>query len=83
MEKKLIDVTDKEIEEFYKKIGMNVKKFREKKKMSQLDLSQAIGHKSVSLVSAGEICFDKRHFNIEHLYKIAKVLDVDVCEFFR
>ena len=78
-----MDFTDKEIEDFYKKVGKNVKKIREQKNMTQLNLSHAIGHKSVSLVSAAEICHDKRHFNIEHLYKIAKVLDVEIGEFFK
>jgi len=29
-----------------------------------------------------EIYHNKKHFNIAHLAKIAKVLEVDICEFF-
>jgi len=30
-----------------------------------------------------EICTNGKHFNIEHLVKIADVLEVDVCDFFK
>ena len=68
---------------FYKKIGLHVKRIREEKGMSQLKLSQAIGHNSVSVVSCAEICHNNYHFNIEHLSKIAYILEVDICEFFK
>jgi len=66
----------------YKQIGLNVKKRREEKGLSQLELSLAIGHKSVGTISMAEICIKNKHFNIEHLCKIADVLEVNVCEFF-
>lgn len=66
----------------YKKIGMNVKKIRQSKGISQLNLSLAIGHKAVGTVSMAELCANNKHFNIEHLVKIAEVLEVDVCDFF-
>jgi len=64
------------------KIGQNVKKIREKKNISQLDLALTLGYKSVSVISLGELYKNKKHFNIAHLAKIAKVLDVSICEFF-
>ncbi|MDD4950581.1 helix-turn-helix transcriptional regulator [Sulfuricurvum sp.] len=72
--------SDDEISLIYKRIGENVKKYRELKGMSQLQLSNAMGYSSVSLVSAAELCSDGKHFNLEHLYKIAKILDVEMCE---
>ena len=72
--------TSDEIEKYYQLIGRNVKKYREQKGLTQLDLSMAMGNKSVSLVSAAELCTNGRHFNIEHLYKISKILKVDICE---
>ncbi|CAM3598639.1 MULTISPECIES: helix-turn-helix transcriptional regulator [Helicobacter] len=71
-----------EIKEIYKQIGANVAKIRKKNHYSQLKLSLAIGHNSVSLVSFAEIGLKGAHFNIEHLLQIAKVLEVDICEFF-
>jgi len=70
------------IENIYRLIGKNVKKIREQKGLSQLDLAYSIGLKSVSMISFGEIYLHKKHFNIAHLAKIAKVLEVDICEFF-
>ncbi|MDR3177638.1 MAG: helix-turn-helix transcriptional regulator [Campylobacteraceae bacterium] len=72
-----------DIDELYKRIGYNVAKIRKSKNITQLDLALAIGLKSVGLISVGEIYYNKKHFNIEHLSKIAVVLEVDICEFFK
>lgn len=66
----------------HKLIGSNVKKLRVQKGMSQLELSYALGLKSVSLVSKAEIGLERKHFNLEHLAKIAQILEVDIREFF-
>jgi hypothetical protein len=42
----------------------------------------AIGHKSVGVISNCELCLQNKHFNIEHLVKIAHVLDVNIKDFF-
>ena len=76
-------ITDEKMLDIYKNIGKNVKEIRKAKGISQLSLAMAIGHKAVGTVSMSEICLNKKHFNIEHLYKIAEVLEVDVCEFFK
>jgi len=70
-------------ETLHRTIGRNVKRIRESKNISQLKLSHAMGYNSVSTVSCAEIYHNKIHFNVEHLVKIAYVLDVDVCEFFK
>ncbi|MDR2099696.1 MAG: helix-turn-helix transcriptional regulator [Campylobacteraceae bacterium] len=70
-------------DELYRRIGYNVAKIRKSKNISQLDLALAIGLKSVGLISVAEIYHNKKHFNISHLSKIAAVLDVDICEFFK
>jgi ribosome-binding protein aMBF1 (putative translation factor) len=68
------------VEKLHIQIGKNVKKAREEKGLTQLQLSQAIGHKSVTIVSRAEICYKRQHFNIEHLCKIAFVLEIDICQ---
>ena len=73
-----ISVSD--MNELYKQIGRNVKRVRKEKDVSQLALALAIGHKAVGTISMAELCLNGKHFNIEHLYKIADVLEVDVCE---
>ncbi|TKI68316.1 helix-turn-helix transcriptional regulator [Sulfurimonas crateris] len=65
------------------KIGENVKNIRKEKGVSQLKLAYAIGYKSVSPISSAEVYYNNIHFNLENLAKIAYVLDVDICEFFK
>ena len=71
------------MEEIYKNIGQNVARIRKEKGLSQLALALAIGHKAVGTISMSEICINNKHFNIEHLVKIADVLEVDVCDFLK
>ncbi len=73
-------ITDEKMKEIYKIIGKNVKKAREEKGISQLDLSLAIGHKAVGVISNCELCLQNKHFNIEHLVKIGDVLDINIIE---
>ena len=71
---------DKEkIAELHKSIGQNIKRNREKKGMSQLELAILMGHKSPSFITNCENSKNK-HFNLEHLYLIANILEVDLCE---
>ena len=76
------DIEDSKIDDFYKLISSNVKRIRNKRGISQLQLSQALGHKSVGLVSQSELYLKKQHFNIKHLYQIAYILDVPITTFF-
>ena len=67
-------------EEFYKKIGQNVAKYRKEAGLSQLELSLAMGYKSISIVSSAEIYYKRKHFNLEHLLKISQILDIELCK---
>ena len=64
----------------HKMIGKKVKASREEKGLTQLELSQLIGHKSVTVISRAEIHYKNQHFNVEHLVKIAYVLEVDISD---
>jgi len=74
---------ENEIKEFYKKIAKNVKQKRIEKGYSQLDLALEIGIKSVAFYSNCENLRYGKHFNLEHLYKLSKILKIDICEFFK
>lgn len=76
------NIPDNYSEQLHKIIGNNVKNIRKQKKISQLKLAYALGYKSVSPISSAEIYYNKIHFNIEHLTKIAYILEVDICELF-
>ena len=68
------------IQEFHKKIGTNVAKYRKEANLSQLELSLMMGYKSISIVSSAEIYYKGKHFNLEHLLKIASILEIDICK---
>ena len=72
--------SDIEIKEFYKNISSNVKKYRNITGFSQLELALEIDIKSVAFYSNCENNKQNKHFNLEHLYKIAKVLNIDICQ---
>lgn len=75
------DLEESQIDDFYKIIGSNVKKIRKERGLTQLQLSQALGHKSVGLVSQSELYLKKQHFNLKHLYQLAYILDCNVEDF--
>ena len=74
---------DIDINQAYLIIGKNVKKYRMQKGMSQWALTTEMGYESVSIVSMSEVCSRNKHFNIEHLIKISKILEVDIEHFFK
>lgn len=74
------NLKEEDIKEFYCQIGTNVANIRKSKNISQLELSQMLGHKSSSQVAGSEICYKNYHFNLEQLYKICYVLKVDLCD---
>ena len=76
------ELSQEKIQNFHKQIALNVAKIRKEKGLSQLELSLEIGLKSCSLVAGAEANYKNIHFNLEHLYKISKVLNVKMSEFF-
>lgn len=73
---------NKQLELFYKKIGENVKNIRTKKGFTQLKLANAMGYDSVGHIAKAEIYKYDKKFNLEHLFKIAKILDVCIEDLF-
>jgi len=74
---------NQEVINLYKNIGLRVKELRQLNQMTQLDLALEMGHRSVSLVSAAELCNQNKHFNIEHLHKISKIFKIEMIVFFK
>lgn len=70
-----------EINYFYKIISNNVKKYRLEKGFSQEKLALDIGIKSIAFYSNCENNKYDKHFNLEHLYKISKSLNVSMFSF--
>ncbi len=76
------EISKTQIMYFYHQVAQNVARIRKEKGLSQLELSLAIGYKSVSLVAGAEAGYKNIHFNLERLYKISQVLEVDIKELF-
>jgi len=80
VQKELSDISENEIETFYKTVSENVKARRMALNMSQLDLALKLGIKSVAFYSNCENLRYGKHFNLEHVYKLAKALEINMCE---
>ncbi len=76
-------INDLNTDELYILIGKNVAIFRKKANLSQLALSLEMGNSSTSLVSSAELYTKQRKFNIAQLQKIARILDIDITDFFK
>lgn len=81
--KSIDDITDTDIDNLYLRIGSNVKKYRELRGMTQLQLSLALNLKSPGLISQGELYLQKQHFNVKHLFLLAYILECDITDFFK
>ena len=77
-----IEFTDNEFILLHRIIGKNVAKIRKLKNVTQLDLSLSIGYNSTSVIAKAEAGTEGRHFSVEQLYKIAKILNVPINAFF-
>ena len=75
-----VEITQEELNEFYKRVGQNVKEQRKKYNITQMQLALAINHNSVGHVAKAELNKFSKHFSLQHLYKISKVLKIDMCE---
>ena len=80
--KSLAVISNDELQEYYRIISSNIKCIRKAHKKPQLDLVLEMGIKSTSFYSKCENAKDNHHFNLEHLLKISKVLEVDINDFF-
>jgi len=62
------------------KVSSNVKKYREEKGLTQMQLALEIGMTGGAYLGRAELRTNKHHFNIRHMAKIAKVLEIDICD---
>jgi len=81
--KDLSVVSPEDLTNFYETISSNIKRLRQEKSKPQLDLVLEMGLKSTSFYSKCENSKDNHHFNLEHIYKIATALNIDICELFK
>ena len=72
------NTSDTEIHQLHKTISQNIRSYRIAKNMSQLELALTIGMKSGAFFGNAENNTNGKHFNIEHIYKISKALEVSM-----
>lgn len=76
------NASDEEIKELHKTVSSNIKTHRTAQNISQLELALTIGMKSGAFFGNAENNTNDKHFNIEHIYKIAKALNIPMIELF-
>lgn len=64
-------------------VSKNVIRIRTEKGYSQLKLALEMGLNGAAYLGRMELRKQGYHFNIEHLAKASKIMNVDICEFFK
>lgn len=82
MEVDFSNSSKEEVEIFYKNLSSNIKKLRLEKGFSQEKIALDIGIKSIAFYSNCENNRYNKRFNLEHIYKIAKALEVRLDKLF-
>ena len=77
------DVSQDYINEQYRLISRNVKKVRILNKYTQEQLALSMGFSTATFYTNAENNKRDKHFSIEHLIKISKILDVEMEDFFK
>ena len=72
--------SDEEIERFYDRISDNIRRLRQERGISQLDMALSLGQNSSAFYANAENRRHGKHFNLEHLYRLAPVLEVEIEE---
>ncbi len=72
-----------EVENIHNIISSNVIKYRKAKGYSQLQLALDIGLTGNAFIARAEKRVNNAHFNIEHLVKISKILEIQLEDLFK
>lgn len=76
------ELSDDEIEDIYKRISLNIKTIRQSRNISQQEIALAMGFTTATFYTNAENLKRSKHFNLEHLIRIAKYLKIDIKELF-
>lgn len=80
--KEFSDISKEEINNHYRLISINVKKIRLDKGLTQEYVALSMGFTTATFYTNAESFKRGKHFNLEHLIKISKILDTPVSDFF-
>lgn len=76
------DISDEEIKVIYNRIVENIKRIRISKNISQEKIALSMGFTTATFYTNAESLKRGKHFNLEHLIKIAYILEIDIKELF-
>lgn len=76
------ELSNEDIEKVYKRISANIKAIRQSKKISQESIALSMGFTTATFYTNAESLKRGKHFNLEHLIRIAHILEVDIKELF-
>ncbi len=77
------DDLEKYSEEILNRVSKNVMRIRVEKGYSQLKLALEMGLNGAAYLGRMELRKQGYHFNIEHLAKMSRILNVEIEEFFK
>ncbi|QQF52183.1 helix-turn-helix transcriptional regulator [Campylobacter fetus] len=75
--------TEQENEEFFDLVAKNIKEIRQNLGLSQLETALSIGQASSGFYANMENNAHGKHFNLLHLFKLSKLFNCDICDFFK
>lgn len=74
------EILERDAEKFLDNISKNIERVRESKGMTKLDVSRELGFMYPDHYSRMELRASGKHFNLKHIYKLSKVLNVSISE---
>ncbi len=79
----IAEITEEESNIFHQNISKNVRRIRQEKNLTQLDVSLALGLSNPSFITNAESLNSNKKFNLNQLYKLSKIFNVNICDFFK
>lgn len=76
------EIMNDEIEEKYKLISKNIKRMRLANKITQESIALSMGFTTATFYTNAENNRQGKHFNLEHIIKISKIMNIPICKIF-
>jgi DNA-binding XRE family transcriptional regulator len=76
------EIKEEEIEEQYRLISKRIKEIRISKKITQENMALSMGFTTATFYTNAENNRQGKHFNLEHIIKISKILNIQISDIF-
>ncbi len=71
-------MSEQEFDKFYLTIIKNIRRERENRNLSQLQMSKEMDFQSSSFYAEAENGSSSKRFNLKHIFKIAKIFNISI-----